>query len=194
MHRTILFATAALAAYAAAVVVSPGDRLPFSAPGDELLGYLDGTTGEGTYRKPLPAGDVSLVARVLCGEVAGQGDTEVRAVAGVILNRAVRASNRTLADVLFHNNGRGTWAFTALDPVRANPENVWGKASSPGSRCHRRMTRLVEEEHQRGVKHSWDSYWHPHAMKPAGATPRWARGRKATRVGDAMFVTVNKGG
>lgn len=148
--------------------------------------------GEGTRRKSLGRGEASLLARVLVGEVARRPDTEVRAVIGVVLNRRQRAPNRSLTDVLFHEKN-GVWAFTALDPVRANPELVWGPGVTR-SLEYRRMRRLIDETWQAGVNHTFTHYWHPDAMKPKGATPRWARGRTPTRIGAALFLTINEGG
>lgn len=107
---------------------------------------------------------------------------------GVILNRASWRSERLL-DTVLESNSKGVFAFTAADPVRANGDLLWGKGVA-GSRCHRRMTRLLGEVWQQGKIHDYDSYWHPNAMAVRGATPRWAKGLKTVRIGDALFVKV----
>lgn len=194
MLRTLLFATAALAAYA--VALSPGGMIsspPGEAPAgtEELLDYLEGSTGTGTRRKGLDPGEASIMARVLVGEAAGQSEAEVRAIARVIFNRAQRARGGLLGALL--HNRRKTWAFTCLDSARSNVELVWG-AHVPRSKEFRRMRTLIDQEWQARANHSFTHYWHPKSMKPTGATPRWAAGRTATRIGDAMFLTINDGG
>lgn len=200
MIRAVLLTTAAFGL--AAVAFSAGAASVSRRPAEDITHLLDrtitpaaGTVGTGTRRKSLDPGMVSITARVLCGEVARQGDQEARAVAGVILNRLVRARRRladaTLADVVLKNR-RGVWAFTAADPKRANGELLWGRGVV-GSRCHRRMVRIVNEEWERGVSHSFTHYWHPHAMVPRGAVPRWAKGLRATQIGAGMFVTTHGG-
>lgn len=78
MLRTALLATALTAAYA--VALAPRTQTPVR--GEDLTDYLDGSAGESTRRKAIPQGTASIVARVLCGEVARQGDAESRAVWG----------------------------------------------------------------------------------------------------------------
>lgn len=194
MLRLTLFAT--VCAIGAAVATPPPViGLRAGETYTDLTPYLDRTieaetAGTGVRRKSLNPGMVSIAARVLCGEAARQGDRETRAIAGVILNRLQRARRKladaTLADVVLKNR-RGVWAFTAADPVRANGDLLWGRAVA-GSRCHRRMIRIINEEWQKGKVHRFVAYWHPAAMKPAGTTPRWAVGVPATRIGEAMFV------
>lgn len=185
--RSLLFATAVFATYAA-VAASP--RVSVLPRGEELFSRTieRPTGGEATRRKSIPRGTASIVARVLCGEAARQSDTEARAIVGVILNRAGWRSEGLL-DVVLSSNRKGVFAFTAADPMRANGDLIWGRGV-PGSRCHARMVRLLDDEWQRGAKHSFTHYWHPGAMKPVGSTPRWAAGLKTVRIGDALFVRV----
>lgn len=150
-------------------------------------GLVANIPGQSNRRKSLDPGSVSITARILCGEVARQSEPEIRAVIGVIFNRLARARvkspDATLIDVVLHSNG-STFAFTAADPTRANGDLVWNVQP----RCHSRMVRLINDQWQRGAGHSFTHYWHPDAMTPRGAVPRWAIDKPATRIGAALFI------
>lgn len=187
----MLFATVALAALV--VANAPGGKSP--PPGEDLTPLLS-DHGTGTRRKSLDPGEASIMARVLVGEAAGQGDAEVREIARVIFRRAARAPDGLLGALFKNRTKPGTaavWAFTCLDPVRAHGSNVWGAGVT---RTHefRRMLSLLNDEWQRGTKSAFTNYFHEGAMIPAGSIPRWAIGQKITRIGDASFVTLNEGG
>jgi len=149
------------------------------------------TVGVGERRKSLPREEIDILARGLLGEAARQSDAEVRAIVRVVLNRWESGRyGSTITDVMLHRTCRGpnrcTWAFTAFDPRRADQELVWGDRVK-STRAFKRMTRLVELEWQSRDGHAWMNYWHPHAMPKHRRTPRWAKGKRATKVGSAMF-------
>lgn len=184
MIRVILLCTAAF------VVAVPDLRAPVPTSA-EWLPFVDDAefadVGGSTRRKSLERGEVSIVARILLGEVARRPDDEVRAVIGVIFNRyRARTYGPALLDVLLHNS-KGVWAFTAADPKRANGDNVWSTHLTR-TKEFRRMVRLVDDEWQRGPSHAFVNYWHPDAMAVPGSVPRWARGKHTVRIGSALFL------
>lgn len=183
MIRLALLCTAALA------VAVPFDLRSF--PTGEVIPFADDpeivNVGTGTFRKPLPRDEADILARALLGEVAKQGDDEVRAVIGVVFNRLQRGSyGPTISDVVLYHK-RGVWAFSAFDPVRAKWDNVWADniRQTPG---YKRMIRLIDAAWQAPPAHGFTHYFHPAAMHPAGTVPRWAVGKPATRIGTALFI------
>lgn len=145
--------------------------------------------GEGTRRRSIAPGDASLMARVLIGECARCGEAELKAIAGVIFNRWQSGRyGPDLTDVLLYSNG-STFAFTAVDPAKANGDLVWGQHAGR-SKLRAKMLRIVDETWQAWPEHDFSNYWHPDAMQPKGRVPRWAQGRKATRIGGAVFVKI----
>lgn len=129
-----------------------------------------------------------MLALVLLGEAAHSSDDEVRAIVGVVLNRvASGAYGSQIEDVLMYQR-KGVYAFTALDPKRAQPRrNVWAR-HLPKTHTYKRMRRIISDVLRDGANHSYTHYWHPAGMVPVGRVPRWARGRAAERIGEAMFT------
>lgn len=200
MTRARLMNTAAALVAAAFLTACDTDSHGSPGPASEILPFADelstertpalAGTGEATQFKSLHDGERMLLARTLIGETRpGASEAEMRAIIGVILNRWESGRyGEALADVLLHENG-GTWAFSCFDP-RYSHATLW----APGVEKSRRFTRLLGvvdrawQVWRVGERHSYLHYWHPSGMKPKGARPWWARGKKATRVGTAMFL------
>jgi len=132
-----------------------------------------------------------MLALVLLGEAAHSSNEELEAIIWVVFNRVASGIyGTTVEDVLMYQKN-GVYAFTALDPKRANPRrNVWAKHLKK-SKQYRRMRRIIYAAVEGGnYRHAGiEYYYHPEAMVPKGAVPRWARGAQQIEVGNARFFT-----
>jgi hypothetical protein len=163
--------------------------------------------------KPKPAGPAVILSdqersdlyRTLLGEAAHQGEDEIMAITGLILNRlhtgrygaslsavvkAKRCRMRTVQGIEWLPYEDFTWQFTAWDKWHYDARAMHGRLTPSERKAMARIKPIADRAVAlwQPLPCPFVNYWHPAAMQGSD-TPPWARGKPFTQIGDARFLS-----